>query len=130
MRRQDEVLRVIDDEPRLLGLRWKSCVALFVVTSFTWGLYLVVVYGLGLRGGFQGGLALVVVWTGAFFAIRWVEKHEDVDFIGLSVRYVLSGRGRVRYSGGRTACFEPHIFEELLLFARLLRSSGLAEAGR
>ena len=121
MRRQDQVLRVIDDEPRLFGLRFRSCINLFVIVSFTWGLYLVVVYGFHMDGGLDGNALLVSLWSVTFAVIRWVEKREDVDFLGAALRYVLSGRSRVRYSGGRAARFERHPFEDLLLISRVLR---------
>jgi hypothetical protein len=121
VRRQDQVLRVIDDEPRLFGLRFRSCINLFVIVSFTWGLYLVVVYGLDIGGGLHGNSLLVSLWAGAFAVIRWVEKREDVDFLGAALRYVLSGRSRVLYSGAGAARFEPHPFEDLLLLSRVLR---------
>jgi hypothetical protein len=115
VRRQDQVLRVIDDEPRLLGLRFRSCINLFVIVSFTWGLYLVVVSGFDMDAGLHGNTLLVSLWATAFAVIRWVEKREDVDFLGAALRYV------VLYSGARTARFEPHPFEDLLLLSRVLR---------
>ena len=127
MRRQDEVLRVIDEEPRLLGLRFRSCINLFVVVAFTWGFFVVVVHGLELQAGLQGWTLLIGMWTSAFALIRWIEKREDVDFLGAALRYVLSGRTRVLYSGGRAARFEGHAFEQLLLLSRLLRANTRAE---
>ena len=122
------MLRVIDDEPRLFGLRFRSCINLFVIVSFTWGLYLVVVYGFHMNGGLHGSTLLISLWATAFAVIRWVEKREDVDFLGAALRYVLSGRSRVRYSGGRAARFEPHPFEDLVLVSRALREQATSSA--
>lgn len=120
-------MRVIDEEPRLLGLRFRSCINLFVVVAFTWGFFVVVVHGLELHAGLQGWTLLIGMWTSAFALIRWIEKREDVDFLGAALRYVLSRRTRVLYSGGRAARFEGHAFEQLLLLSRLLRASPRAE---
>ena len=128
MRRQDEVLRVIDEEPRLLGLRFRSCINLFVVMCFTWGLYLVVVYGLAVRTGLRGKLVLLALWCLAFSFIRWAEKREDVDFLGASLRYFTSRRSRALYAGAIAAPFERHPFEDLLFLSRLLRRRPPMEA--
>ena len=56
------------------------------------------------------------------------KENGPEEILGAALRYVLSGRSRVRYGGGRAARFEPHPFEDLALVSRVLRAQATNSA--
>ena len=124
-RRQDEVLRVIDDDPRVFGvLRPKSILFLMSFFAFTWGLARLGLFGL-LVGRWedwaQMGLSVL-----AFVVLRYVEQYENVNWIPWVIRFYVTGRTRRIFSGGSDHAFNAHGLEDLLLWSRL---RGPAEIG-
>src|SRR5262245_60761236 len=106
-RRQDEVLRVMDEEPRVFGsLRPKSCMFLFAFFAFTWGLARFGFFGM--LFGPKGDYVQLGLTAAAAVALRYLEQYEDPNWLPFVMRYYLSGRSRVIYTGGCPAQVEPH----------------------
>src|SRR5262249_13158446 len=122
-RRQDEGLRVMDEEPRIFGsLRPKSCMFLFSFFAFTWGLARV--GGFRTLFGPKGDYFQMALTAAAAIAVRGLEQYEDPNWLPFVLRYHLSGRRRSVYTGGCPPHVDPHPLDDLLLATRLGRALG------
>jgi hypothetical protein len=116
-RRQDEVLRVMDEDPLVLGcLRPRSCLFLLAFLSFAWGL--------GQFGLFRalfgslGGQIQVTLMVLAGFALRYAEEYEDPSWVPFTIRFYLRRRRGVVFSGGAPCAAHPHALQDAFVLAR------------
>lgn len=113
-RRQSECFRNLDDPLKIFSLLTvKSCglVLLFygvtVASELIFGLWSLVFEDWTFLGqlGAAGLLAVVLVYA---------ERHDDEHLVPSAIRYYVSRRSRVLYSGARAAGYQGHPFENLI----------------
>lgn len=113
-RRQSECFRNLDDPLKIFSLLTvKSCglVLLFygitVASELIFGLWSLVFEDWTFLGqlGSAGLLAVVLVYA---------ERHDDEHLVPSAIRYYVSRRSRVLYSGARAAAYQGHPFEKLI----------------
>ena len=113
-RRQSECFRNLDDPLKIFSLLTvKSCglVLLFygstVASELVFGLWSLIFGDWTFLGqlGAAGLLALGLVYA---------ERHDDEHLVPSAIRYYVSRRSRVLYSGARTAPYPGHPFEDLI----------------
>ena len=113
-RRQSECFRNLDDPLKIFSLLTvKSCglVLLFygvtVASELIFGLWSLVFEDWTFLGqlGAAGLLAVVLVYA---------ERHDDEHLVPSAIRYYVSRRSRVLYSGARAAASQGHPFAKLI----------------
>jgi hypothetical protein len=113
-RRQSECFRNLDDPLKIFSLLTvKSCglVLLFygaaVASELIFGLWELIFgdWTFLAQLGAAGLLAVVLVYA---------ERHDDEHFVPSAIRYYVSRRSRVLYSGARADTYQGHPFEKLI----------------
>ncbi len=112
-RRQSECFRNLDDPLRIFSLLTvKSCglVILFwgvaVATELLFGIWSLFFGG----WSFLGQLGATLLFAGC---LVYAERHDDEHLVPSAIRYYLSRRWRVLYSGGRPDEFHGHPLEAI-----------------
>lgn len=113
-RRQSECFRNLDDPLKILSLLTvKSCglVLLFyaglVMSELLFGVCSLVFGAWSFLGQLAGALLLGAV-------LAYTERHDDEHLVPSAIRYYVSRRWRVLYSGGRCAAYTGHPLEPLI----------------
>jgi hypothetical protein len=125
-RRRDEILRVVADDPRILGFRPRTVLLAMMVGFFSVALHLAGLFNMFFgRAGVAVCMATGVV---TLLVARAVEEQDDANLIPWTARYYLRRyltRGAVIYCGGKRGRYNQHFLDEVLLVARLSRMGGL-----
>ncbi len=113
-RRQSECFRNLDDPLKIFSLLTvKSCglVLLFyagaVLSELLFGLFSLLVGDWSFLAQIGASALLGVI-------LAFAERHDDEHLVPSAIRYYVSRRWRVLYSGGRAHAYAGHPLEELV----------------
>jgi hypothetical protein len=113
-RRQSECFRNLDDPLKIFSLLTvKSCglVLLFyagaVLSELLFGLFSLLVGDWSFLAQIGASALLGVI-------LAFAERHDDEHLVPSAIRYCVSRRWRVLYSGGRAHAYAGHPLEELV----------------
>jgi hypothetical protein len=122
-RRRDEVLRVIDEDPRMFGLRPKTLVLGLALLSLSGACFLLAVYALKVDLVVAAPL-LVLSWGVWFVILKVIDYQDDPNFLLSVVRFYGSRRRRTVFAGGCPPRRRRHGFEDFVVASRVCDLGG------